>query len=392
VKKLLLACLLAAPLHSAAIAFAQPGAAKPATQPGVAEAVDRVIADALRERTFAGAAVGVSVNGRVALIRGYGLADLEQRVPVTEQTVFRIGSVTKQFTAAAILRLVDQGKLSLDDPLAKFRPDFPRAAEVTIRQLLSHTSGISSYTNPKLVSGDPREGARREWTTDAMIAHIASLKPPFEFDPGTGWSYSNSGYVLLGAIIEQVSGKSYRDFLKSELLDPLELFDTSVDDLAQIVPNRARGYDPSKDAAVGFANADFISMSAAYSAGAIRSTVADLLKWHLALFGGRVLKPATLALMTAPAHLKDGRLSSLGRLPPFWVPATTEYGFGLFLDQIDGHPAIGHGGAINGFNTWMETFPDQHLTIVLVANTSYPAAEHTGPNVAKAVMKAITTP
>src|SRR5262249_37011746 len=158
-----------------------------AAEPAVAEAVDRVIAAALRERAFAGAAVGVSVNGRVVLTRGYGLADLEQRVPVTGQTVFRIGSGTQPISAPALPPLGDQGKLSLDDPLAKFQPDFPRASEVTIRQLLSHTSGISSYTNPKVVQGDPREGARRDWTTDAMIGHIASLKPPYEFDPGTGW-------------------------------------------------------------------------------------------------------------------------------------------------------------------------------------------------------------
>jgi CubicO group peptidase (beta-lactamase class C family) len=389
-RTLLPVVVLAGLINASPVAVAQSSGARPVAQAPVADAVDRVIDEAIHDRAFAGAAIGIAQNGRISLIRGYGLADLEQRVPVTEKTVFRIGSVTKQFTAAAILKLADQGKLAIDDPLAKYLPDFPRASEVTLRQLLSHTSGVSSYTNPAIVK-DPTAG-RKEWTTETMIAHIAGLQPGYEFEPGTGWSYSNSGYVLLGAVIEKVSGKPYRDFLKSEILDPVELFDTAVDDLAQIVPNRARGYDVGKDAPSGFANADFISMSAAGPAGAMRSTVADLLKWHLALFGGRVLKPETLALMTAPAHLKDGRLSSLGRRPPFWVPATTEYGFGLFLDQIDGHQAIGHGGAINGFNTWMETFPDRQLTLVILANTSYPAAEHTGPKLAAAVLKAMTTP
>jgi D-alanyl-D-alanine carboxypeptidase len=387
--KLVTVVILAGSIRSGAVASVQQVAAQPAA--AVAEAVDRVVDEAIRERVFAGAVLGIAERGRITLVRGYGLADLEQRVPMTEKTVLRVGSVTKQFTAAAVLRLVDQGKVSLDDPLVKYFPDFPRASEVAIRHLLSHTSGISSYTNPA-IAANRKESPRREWTTEQLIKHIAALEPGYEFDPGTGWSYSNSGYILLGAIIEKVSGKSYREFLKAELFDPLELLDTAVDDYALIVPNRARGYEPSKTAPAGFVNGDFISLSAAGPAGAMRSTATDLLKWHAALFGGRVLKPATLALMTAPTRLKDGRLSSLGRAPPAWVPPTTEYGLGLFLGRTDGRATIGHGGAIFGFNAWVETFPDQGVTIVLLANTGYPSAEQTGPKVAQALFKALGVP
>jgi D-alanyl-D-alanine carboxypeptidase len=383
--------LVALVLKANGVAGAQATATKPAAEATAVDAVGRVIDEAVRGHVFAGATVGVAVGGRISFIRGYGLADLEQRVPMTDSTVVRIGSVTKQFTAALVLRLVDQGTVSLDDPLAKFVPDFPRAAEVTVQQLLNHTSGIMSYTHPK-VSGQLRDAARKDWTSKELIARIATLDPVYEFEPGTAWSYSNSGYMLLGAIIEKVSGKTYAEFLKSELLDPLEMTHTKVDELAEIVPGRARGYDPSKTASSGFRNADFISMGAAGPAGAMRSTASDLLKWHLALFGGKVLKPATLALMSSPGRLKDGRPSSKGRVPPNWVPETTEYGLGLFLGKLDGRATVGHGGAINGFNTWMETFPEERVTIVVLANTSYPAAEQTGPKVAQAWFKTKALP
>src|SRR6188474_446335 len=150
---------------------------------GAVEAVGRVIDSAVRSRAFAGAVVAVATNGKIAFIKGYGLADLEQRTPMTEKTVLRIGSVTKQFTAALVLRLVDQGKLALDDTLSRYVPDFPRGGEVTIRQLLSHTSGIMSYTNPKVMS-QLKDAGRREWTIKDLVSRITTLTPLYEFDPG----------------------------------------------------------------------------------------------------------------------------------------------------------------------------------------------------------------
>jgi D-alanyl-D-alanine carboxypeptidase len=377
--------LLKALLSAGLIIVCSPAIAQPA-QPAAA-ALDKVINQAVADRTFVGAAVGVAENGKVVLARGYGLADLEDRAPVTDKTVFRIGSITKQFTAALILRLADQGKLSISDPLSKYFPDFPRAKEVTLQQLLSHTSGISTYTNPKSAE-EYVALARTEWTSDSLIAHIAAEKPGYDFDPGTGWAYSNSGYILLGAIIEKVSGKSYKDFLTTEILTPLGLKDTTMDDYAEIVPNRAHGYAKSATSPSGFANPDFLTLSGAGPAGAMRSTVSDMLAWHTALFGGKVLKPQSLAVMTTPTRLKDGRLSSAGRAKPDWAPAGTEYGLGLFIHDMDGLKSIGHGGAIPGFNAWLETYPDKHTTIVLLSNGDFPAAEGTGPKVAKAYFDA----
>ena len=354
------------------------------------EALASLVESKRKEYGVPGVALGIIHDGHVT-IRGFGVTNVEDSIPVNAHTVFPIASISKTFAATAIMRLVEQGKLSLDDPLSKYRPEFPRAAEVTVRQLLNHTSGIMSYTHPRVAS-QIREAGRRDWTTDQLIARIATLEPAYEFDPGTGWSYSNSGYILLGAIIEKVSGMSYAEYLRTALLEPLGLAHTAVDDLALVVPDRASGYEPSKKASSGFRNADFIPMSAAGPAGAMRSTAADLLKWSLALFGGQVLQPATLAMMTTPARLKDGRLASKGRLPPIWIPETTEYGFGLFLGVLDGRATTGHGGAIFGFNTWLETFRDQGVTIAVMTNTGYPSAEKTGPKVADAWFKTMAVP
>jgi CubicO group peptidase (beta-lactamase class C family) len=377
-KLILLGASLVAVLHSSATAT---------QNPQVPDTVERVIAEALRDRALAGAVLGIARDGKIQLIKGYGLADIENRVPMTDSSVLRVGSVTKQFTAAAILRLADQGKLSVDDPLSKYVPDFPRASEVKIRHLLSHTSGIASYTNPKYAA-KARDLARRDFTLPQLIDFIATLDPLYEFAPGTAWFYSNSGYILLGRIIEKVSGKSYRDFLQSEFFGPLGLAHTAVDQSGEIVPDRAHGYSPAKSSPAGFSNPPFMSLTVAGPAGAIRSTARDMLQWQLALFGGRVLSPASLTLMTTPTLLNDGRPTSKGRMPPIWGSPTAEYGFGLFIDRLDGRRTIGHGGAIPGFNTWMETFPDEGLSIVILSNTDYPAAEDLGPKVAKALLGA----
>ena len=368
-KTILSGALLVAVLHSSATAT---------QSPQVPDTVERLMAAALRDRALAGAVLGIARDGKIQLIKGYGLADIENRVPMTDSSVLRVGSVTKQFTAAAILRLADQGKLSVDDPLSKYVPDFPRAGEVKLRHLLSHTSGIASYTNPKYAA-KARDAARRDFTLPQLIQFIVTLDPLYEFEPGTAWFYSNSAYILLGHIIEKVSGKSYRDFLQSEFFGPLGLAHTSVDQSGEIVPNRAHGYTPSKASPSGFLNPQFMSLTVAGPAGAVRSTASDMLHWQLALFGSRVLSPASLTLMMTPTLLNDGRPTSKGRMPPIWGSPTAEYGFGLFIDRLDGRRTIGHGGAIPGFNTWMETFPDEGLTIVILSNTDYPAAEGPGP-------------
>ena len=374
-KSILSGALLVAALHSSVTAT---------QSPQVPDTVERLITAALRDRALAGAVLGIARDGKIQLIKGYGLADIENRVPMTDSSVLRVGSVTKQFTAAAILRLVDQGKLSVDDPLSKYVPDFPRAGEVNLRHLLSHTSGIASYTNPRYAA-KARDAARRDFTLPQLIQFIVTLDPLYEFEPGTAWFYSNSAYILLGHIIEKVSGKSYREFLQSEFFGPLGLAHTAVDQMGEVVPDRAHGYTPSKSSPSGFVNPMFMSLTVAGPAGAVRSTARDMLNWQLALFGGRVLSPASLTLMMTPTLLNDGRPTSKGRMPPIWGSPTAEYGFGLFIDRLDGRRTVGHGGAIPGFNTWMETFPDEGLSIVILSNTDYPAAEDLGPKVARAL-------
>lgn len=323
--------------------------------------------EAVRSRTTAGLVVGISDHGRPLVIKGYGSANLETMTPVSADTVFRIGSVTKQFTAAAILLLAERGRLSIDDPLSRFFPGFPRGREVTVRNLLNHTSGIHNYTAQKdfltLTS-------RRELMTVQYVDLIAHLETVYDFVPGTSFSYSNSGYMLLGAIVEQVSGQPYANFLQSNVLVPAGLADTKVDDLAEIVPNRASGYEKAPAAPAGFVNAEYISMSAAGAAGAVRSTAADLLRWHAALLGGKLLKPASLALMLAPGRLKNGSLASgSAATAPGATEPRSDYGFGLFTGRTKGHRSIGHGGAINGFSAVVTTFPDEAMTVVLLADT-----------------------
>ncbi|MDT9600672.1 serine hydrolase domain-containing protein [Sphingosinicella rhizophila] len=381
---LLLGTALAAPLaiNSAAPAAAQAASGSQTLTPATIAAIDSIAKEAVRSGQTAGLAVGVSVNGSPVLVRGYGAADLEHGVPVTQRTVFRTGSVTKQFTAAAILLLAEDGKLSVDDPLSKFFPDFPRASEVTVRELLTHTGGVRNYT--AVEDYFPTLG-RQDLTTEQMVDYIAKLEKPYDFDPGTSWSYSNSGYFLLGAIIEKLSGQSYAAFMKARIFDPLGLSDTAVDDTTELVPHRADGYEVVKDAPGKYTNTTYIAMGAAAAAGAIRSTVGDLLKWQNALLGGKLLKPGSLAMMIEPVKLKNGSLSGTARKPDPAGRPPSEYGFGLSMRTEDGRRVIGHGGNINGFNSYTQNFPDQKVSIAVLANTGGRPAGEAGTKIAEAI-------
>jgi CubicO group peptidase (beta-lactamase class C family) len=234
---LLLASVTAAPNALVAQPGGRPAAAVIAGDAQVGEAVDRVAAELIANRTSAGFSVAIFRNGKPVLVKGYGSANLEDSAPATAQTVYRVGSVTKEFTAACILLLAERGKLSVDDPLARYLPEFPRANEVTLRQLLNHSSGIRNYTDETWLA----ETSPRNLSTAQMVDFIARQKPLYDFEPQTGWSYSNSGYFLLGAVIEKVSGQGYAQFLEANVLKPLGLADTRVDDLAEVVPHRAAG-------------------------------------------------------------------------------------------------------------------------------------------------------
>lgn len=373
-------CLLAS---GAALSHVQPdGTGEAAWRDTVEEIATAMVA----ERQTPGLALGIARAGEPPLIRGYGLANLEHGAPVHEETVFRIGSVTKQFTAAAILLLAEEGRLTLDDTLDHFFPDFPRAGEVTVRHLLQHTSGISNYTSR---DGFMADTAPLHHDEARMLAYLTSADPVFDFDPGTSWSYSNSGYMLLDYIAGQVAGQTLAEFLQTRIFTPLGMTATAMDNTAEIVPDRAQGYDAAPDAPSRFTNTTHLSLSVAAGAGAMRSTPGDLIIWMQALLGGEVLSAESLALMLEPARLDDGRLARTALADPPAALAGMDYGLGIMTGERGGRRFIGHGGSINGFNASLMHYPDEQTTIVLLVNTIGPAAQG-APRLAEAVFDAVT--
>ena len=237
------------------------------------------LVDALFENTIKtngpGAAVLVARDGKILFEKAYGLADIENHVPVTAETKFRIGSISKQFTAAAILKLQEQGKLSVEDKLTKYYPDYPRGGEVTLRHLLTHTSGIHSYTDkPGFM-----DSVTKPIKSDALVKSFEN--DPFDFDPGQKWSYCNSGFFLLGCIVEKVSGESYEEFMRKTFFEPLGMRNTGVHHSDAELKNVALGYDGGPKRAVNW------DMSWAGGAGALYSTVGDLYRWNEAIFHGK---------------------------------------------------------------------------------------------------------
>lgn len=320
--------------------------------------VDSVANAAVAERRTAGVSVAIVSKGKTVLAKGYGFADLENDVPATAETVYRIGSITKQFTAAGIMRLMEQGKLSLDDTLQKFLPGYnTQGNRVTVRHLLSHTSGIRSYT-----SMGPRwaRTMRIDLAPDSLMAIFAGEQ--FDFKPGEQWRYNNSGYFLLGMIIEKLSGKTYGQYLQDEFFTPLGLKGTIYCDQAPIIKRRAQGYEikPPGGPGAPLVNASPLSMTQPYAAGSLCSTVTDLVAWTQALSSGRVVSPASYALMTTPGTLNDGK------------PLT--YGFGLASGALRGHRQVNHNGGINGFVSELHHYVDDSLITVVLTNTGSPTA------------------
>lgn len=307
--------------------------------------MDRIVQSYVADHKFMGTAL-VARGDQVLLSKGYGSANLEWDVPNTPNTKFRLGSVTKQFTAASILLLEERGKLSVNDPVKKFMPDAPAAWDkVTIFHLLTHTSGVADFTNfPDYPKIEPFA------TTAAKLVALFRDKP-LDFEPGTEWRYDNSGYVLLTYVIEQITGDSYEKFARENIFTPLGMKDTGYDSNSAIIPHRASGYSQGRG---GIENTGFIHMTVPQGAGALYSTTEDLLKWEQALFGGKVLKAASLDKMTTP--FKEN------------------YAFGLMVETAGGHKRISHGGGIEGFNTHLAYYPDDKLTVVVLANLNGPAA------------------
>jgi CubicO group peptidase (beta-lactamase class C family) len=296
-----------------------------------------------------GAAAVVARGADVEYLGAAGMANLELGVPLAPDMVFEIGSITKQFTAAAIMMLAEEGKLSLDDPITRHLADYPAYGDgITIEHLLTHTSGIFSYTNID-------EYMMKEIRKDIPVAELIDVfkDVPVEFAPGERFKYSNSGYVLLGAIIESASGMSYEDFIKARIFEPLGLKHTSYGSHTRVIPNRAAGYARVEGE---YINAPFLSMTQPYSAGALMSTVEDLHAWNRALFGGRVVSAESLQRMTTPYVLTGGD--------------TTSYGYGLGVRDVRGRHAIGHGGGIFGYVTDAVYVPDADVFVAVFSNNT----------------------
>lgn len=330
--------------------------------------IDRMARAAVEERLTPAVALSVLRHGKPVYARAFGWANLELRSPVSTESVFRIGSVTKQFTAAAIVQLAERGGLSLDEPVMRHLPELPRADRVTIRQLLTHTSGVHDFTRAKLF--DERE-TRFSHTTDEMVEFIARQDPNYDFDPGTRWSYSNSGYYLLGAIIERVSKATLRDYMRANIFDPLDMKQSDIDVETMVVRGRVAGYDRDSKAASGFSNTSFVSMSVPGGAGAMISTLGDLTRWSQGLASGRVVSHAGLAQMTAAGRLADGRNATDVPFRATQHPrdGLRGYGFGLRLGEDAGRRWVGHPGAINGFMVWLKRYVDSDVTLIVLTNT-----------------------
>ena len=299
-----------------------------------------------------GAVAVVSRDGEVLLNAAVGMADLELDVAMQPDHVLRLASVTKQYAAAAMLALVEEGRVSLDDPISKFLPDYP-VGEVTVRQLLNHTSGIRSYTSiPDYMTS---ERIRKHLTTDELVAVFAD--EPVDFAPGERWSYNNSGYVLVGAILEAVTGKPWNAFLRERLLEPAGIESTDAYPDAEIVAGRVPGYSgPAEDPE----NAEYLSMTQPHAAGALMSTALDVDRWQRALHGGEILGEAMYRAMITPvdaaASENDG----------------PDYGFGIGVGEWFGHPVMRHGGGIHGFTTYALWLPEEQLSVVVLTNRAGP--------------------
>lgn len=312
-----------------------------AQSPGLAAKMDEYM-NAAAKQGFAGAVL-IARDGHVLFSRGYGLANRELEVPNTPQTKFRIGSLTKQFTAAAILLLEERGKLSVQDSLCRYFDDCPKAwNEVTLHHLLTHTSGIPSYT-------DSREYITQRILPITVMGKIDQFKDlPLQFKPGEQWKYSNSGYFLLGYVIERAAGESYESFLRKNIFDSLRLANTGYDHHAAILKNRAAGYSRGLK---GVVNARYLDMGHPYAAGALYSTVEDLYAWCEALFSSRLLSAKSLEVMTTPFK--------------------GDYAYGLFLTRVFNRRLIYHGAGINGFNANFARFPEEKITVVVLRNTDF---------------------
>ena len=312
-----------------------------------ADKIDDYVLAQMQKRHIPGLSLAILRNGRADKMRGYGLANVETNTPATEKTVYELASVTKPFTATAIMMLVEDGKLALDDKPGKYYLGFPKSWEnVTVRSLLNHTSGLKNY----LEIPDFIKGIRDDVPQHELMHSVAEF--PLDFPVGEDWHYSNSGYFLLGSLIEKITNKSYNDFLTERIFRPLGMTATRLDDKRTILPNRAAGY--SWDGTLK--NGEYVSPTQSFAAGGLVSTAEDMAKFDAALYGEKLLKKATLELMWTPTVTKNGAVHTYGM------------GWGAMAKTAEGHRFIDHTGGIQGFSTHIVRYPEDKFTVVVLAN------------------------
>jgi CubicO group peptidase (beta-lactamase class C family) len=309
------------------------------------EAAGNYVREEMQRQHLPGLALLVSQGGKIVRAEGFGLANVELQVPVKPETVFQSGSVGKQFTATAVMMLVEEGKVGLDDPLTNFFPDAPATwKEVTVRELLSHTGGFGDYPE--------KFDFRKDWTENELLKLVEGI--PLAYPPGTKWEYSNLGFLTLGILIHRVTGEFYGDFLQQRIFQPLGMQTTRIISEADIVPNRAAGYRLVKGE---LKNQEWVAPMVNTTAdGSLYFSILDLAKWDAALYTEKLLKRSSLDQMWTPAKLKNGQ------------PNKDGYGFGWVTGQRHGHRVISHDGAWQGFKTAVARYIDDQLTVVVLTN------------------------
>ncbi|MGQ0760854.1 MAG: serine hydrolase domain-containing protein [Acidobacteriota bacterium] len=316
--------------------------------------VDSYIETQMRNLHIPGMSLAVVRDGRIVKTKGYGLANIEANSAATPKTVYEIGSLTKQFTAAAVMMLVEEGKVSLDDRITKYFPAAPHAwRPITVRHLLSHTSGIRNHVAvPGYLDIFKTSITSKNFPPrDELIKEFYKL--PSEFEPGETWAYDNTGYYLLGIIVEKASGKDFWRFLDERIFKALGMNATRNTDTRQVIPNRASGYEWVNNK---FENRPVLLPFIAFSAGSILSTVEDMAKWDAALYTERLLQKSTLEQMWTPAKTNDGALASF------------DYGFGWFIDNYHSRRLVQHTGGTPGFSSVIYRFRDDKLTVIILSN------------------------
>jgi CubicO group peptidase (beta-lactamase class C family) len=315
--------------------------------PARADTIDDYLARQMQQLRLPGLALAIVRDGKVETIRTYGKANLEHGVPVTPDTVFELGSLTKQFTAVAVMMLVEDGKLRLDDSIATHLPEVPEAWRgITVRHLLTHSSGLREYLSIPGLPDRAHALSHREMT------RLFAGRIELEFQPGETWAYSNTGYLLLGDIIERASGHSYWEFLRARVFAPAGMHATRSSEPRAVIRDRAAGYGWSHGA---LEKRSPLSENA-YSAGAITSTIADMTRWAIALDAGGLISTASRDRIWTPLTVRRGPV------PPF------SYGFGWVIDRERGHRAVFHSGGTPGFSSAIRHYPDDGVTVIVLAN------------------------